>query len=267
MKSRKNKKTNYKKRTRNKIKKAGANGEGRKIKSLKNASINSILKLYKQHNSISFKNFLRNDIGLNNNSPEMDQLKIIRTNDDINDAVTLWCSDPASAKKQYGHISDWDTSRVNDMTRLFFEKNNFNDDISRWNVSNVTDMKFMFYKAHSFNNGDEPGESNNPLEWNVSNVTNMAGMFNFARSFNQNIHEWNVSSVTNMRDLFDHASNFNQDISNWNVSSVTNMNCMFSYAKKFNQNISGWNVSNDTSMWGMFQDCDIPENYKPKKNE
>ena len=60
MKSRKNKKLKYKKKTKNNIKKAGANGEGRKIKSLKNTSINSILTQYKEHNpNFSFNNFFK----------------------------------------------------------------------------------------------------------------------------------------------------------------------------------------------------------------
>ena len=34
-------------------------------------------------------------------------------------AVAAWCSDAASAQATYGHISDWDTSEVEDMSHLF----------------------------------------------------------------------------------------------------------------------------------------------------
>ena len=66
------------------------------------------------------------------------------TDDNIHDAVKLWCDDRKSAEIQYGHISHWDTSAVTNMKDLFRHKNMFNDDISQWNVSNVTTMEAMF---------------------------------------------------------------------------------------------------------------------------
>ena len=80
-------------------------------------------------------------------------------------AVTAWCSNATSAEATYGHISDWDTSGVEDMSRLFSRYDSdwndggaycstydtFNDDISQWNVSRVETMAYMFYFASSFN--------------------------------------------------------------------------------------------------------------------
>jgi len=63
-------------------------------------------------------------------------------------------------------------------------------------------MRDLFDHASNFNNGDEPGESNNPLEWDVSNVTNMACMFCYAISFNQDIHRWSISNLTNIWNMF-----------------------------------------------------------------
>ena len=57
--------------------------------------------------------------------------KLIRSNIDIRDAVNMWCSDPTRALKKYGHISEWNTSRITNMKLLFNKKNNFNDDISK----------------------------------------------------------------------------------------------------------------------------------------
>jgi surface protein len=69
-------------------------------------------------------------------------------------AVREWLHDPATAEVQYGHISDWDTSQVRDMSRLFRtdlnEENSFNSDLSRWNVARVTDMSHMFENACAF---------------------------------------------------------------------------------------------------------------------
>ena len=51
-------------------------------------------------------------------------------NNTIHDAVTFWITKPAKAILVYGHISNWDTSLLTDMTELFKEEGRFNDDIS-----------------------------------------------------------------------------------------------------------------------------------------
>ena len=62
----------------------------------------------------------------------------IITNDNIKDAVNLWCDNKDEAIEIYGHIIGlWDVSHVTDMSNLFKDKLYFNDDISKWNVSNV----------------------------------------------------------------------------------------------------------------------------------
>ena len=45
--------------------------------------------------------------------------KLSRWDGDIQEAVNLWCSDPAAAEKKYGHISEWDVSCVTTMEGLF----------------------------------------------------------------------------------------------------------------------------------------------------
>jgi len=59
-------------------------------------------------------------------------------------AVKLWLSNKEEALKKYGHISNWDTSNVTDMSEMFNEASNFNQDISNWDTSNVTNMSDMF---------------------------------------------------------------------------------------------------------------------------
>ena len=84
--------------------------------------------------------------------------------------------------------------------------------IGEWACSNVTNMSYMFSQSTNFN--QDIGA------WNTSKVTNMSYMFQ-ATNFNQNIGSWNTSNVTNMIGMFQSANNFNQDIGNWNVSNVT----------------------------------------------
>ena len=52
---------------------------------------------------------------------------------------------------KYGEISNWDTSNVTNMYRMFRNATAFNQPLSDWNVSNVTDMSDMFWNASSFN--------------------------------------------------------------------------------------------------------------------
>ena len=135
------------------------------------------------------------------------------------------------------------TSKVRNMRRLFYEDENFNQDISTWDVSNVTDMEDMFFRSYSFNQDIS--------NWDVSNVTDMTGMFYNASLFNYDISVWDVSKVTSMSRMF-YGTSFNQDISSWDVSNVTNMSSMFCNAY-FNQDISSWDVGNVKYMSHMFR--------------
>ena len=136
----------------------------------------------------------------------------------IQAAVDLWISDPTTAEATYGNISNWDTSCVTDMSRLFLNKAMFNDDISQWDVSNVTTMQNMFRGATNFN--QDIGD------WDMSSVTDMTGMFFSATSFNQDIGVWDVSNVISLEGTFSNASSFNQDLGAWDVGNVTYMDDM-----------------------------------------
>jgi surface protein len=146
-------------------------------------------------------------------------------------AVDAWCSDRLSAENIYGHISDWNTRDITDMSNLFDNKNTFNDDISRWDVSNVTTMTAMF-----------------------GNCT----------VFNQPLNSWDVSNVESFRWMFYNCSDFNQPLNNWDTSSLIDIGYMFRGATSFNQNISNWNVSNVLhSELPWHEGCPIDNENKP----
>jgi surface protein len=85
------------------------------------------------------------------------------TDENFNQAIDLWFENKEECKFRFGHISNWNTSRVTNMARAFFVRRDFNEDISRWNVGNVTDMGSMFHGASQFN--QDIGQ------WDVSKVT------------------------------------------------------------------------------------------------
>ena len=179
------------------------------------------------------------------------------TNDTLREAVVSWKHDRVYTTIMFGSIGSWDTSRVTDMSYLFYDKayvaldddsmpvrSDFNDDISDWDVSNVVNMSGMFTGAVAFNQ---------PLEkWDTSAVNDMSGMFTFAALFNQPLEKWDVSNVTTMVSMFIGAESFNQPLGKWNTASVTSMNSMFYDAKSFNQPLGKWDVSNVETMPEMF---------------
>ena len=99
-----------------------------------------------------------------------------------------------AAEGTHGHITDWNTTGVTDMSELFLFASDFDEALWRWDTSSVTDMRAMFYGA---------------------------------TTFNHHIGSWDVSSVVSMEDMFRDASTFDQDLSRWDVSSVTDMDRMF----------------------------------------
>ena len=110
-----------------------------------------------------------------------------KTKDELKKAVNLWNENRDEALKKYAHISNWDTSLIEDMSYLFLFHKEFNEDISNWNVSNVKNMEDMFHFCHSFN------QSLNI--WDVSKVENIKYMFCKCSKFNQPLNDWNVSNV------------------------------------------------------------------------
>ena len=60
-------------------------------------------------------------------------------------AANEFNANAASAIATYGPIADWDVSAITDMSQIFYNLANFNEDISSWETSGVTNMQYMFY--------------------------------------------------------------------------------------------------------------------------
>lgn len=166
--------------------------------------------------------------------------RIFENKDDLKHAI-----DEYAASKSGPPPNEWDVSRVNEFSELFFQNSDFNEDISAWDTSAVTSMRGMFFRAAAFNQsiGD----------WDTSTVADMSMMFEYASTFNQDIGAWDTSAVTDMSRMFADASAFNRDISAWDTTSVNNMRLMFEYASTFDQDIRAWNVSSVTNLFRMFR--------------
>ena len=249
--------------------------------------------IVKNLNTLSQGEYLRGRLMakncLNNKIPGLIKIKL--TNDNIQEAVNLWLSNPTQSTILYGVITKWDVSKVTDMSGLFQDATYFNNDIGDWDVASVTNMNNMFNGATAFNQ--------NLIDWDVASVTNMNNMFNDAAAFNQtDLRYWNVEiSDTTFDNMFsssgmvlitgvnaegtiddvshgdwfksyimtddniytaveywkqDNSTNNYGHISFWDTKRVTDMSGLFQNASEFNGDITEWDVTGVKDMSRMF---------------
>ena len=177
------------------------------------------------------------------------------TNDTIHDVVNQWIEDPAQEQftnpahtPYYGHIAEWDTSQVTDMSRLFEEKAHFDDPLTNWDTSKVTTMNRMF-RYSSFNH---------PVSnFDTSSVTDMSEMFFGCSKFDQSVSNFDTSKVTTMYAMFEECSVFNHPVSNFDTSKVTNLSAMFQECPLFDQSVSNFDTTSVTTMEAMFYGASV----------
>ena len=74
----------------------------------------------------------------------------VMTDENLKEAVEIWCNNPTQAARFFGPISQWNTTAVTNFRGLFRRKSRFNDDISQWDTSRATSMAAMFEECHAF---------------------------------------------------------------------------------------------------------------------
>lgn len=128
------------------------------------------------------------------------------SNEELKTATHWWKYCKTYAINKYGHISTWNTKHITDMSNLFYNNHDFNEDLSNWNVSNVTTMSGMFQFCNNFN---QPL----PTTWNMNKVIDTSNMFSGCYLFNQPIpRNWCVSTPVNRENMFKSCFHFNQTI-------------------------------------------------------
>ena len=173
-------------------------------------------------------------------------------------------------------VSNFDTSNVNDMSRMFaYLENIENLDLSSFKVKNVKNMEYMFIGMTKIQNLN--------LDWeNECGVNNTRGMFSGLKSIRSlNLTKFDTRNVTNMSAMFENMSSLENiqfgekfitknvttmggmfsndvglktlDLSRFDTSNVTNMEYMFAQDHKLNQlNLSNFNSSRVQNMSYMF---------------
>lgn len=143
-------------------------------------------------------------------------------------------------------ISEWDVSNVKTMTWMFGLAPIINPDLSHWDTGSVVDFSDMFNGAKKFQ-GDIS-------KWDTSSGERFNGMF-FETEFNGYLNDWDMSSAKIMSGMFDDAKQFNQPLDKWNTSNVEDMGGMFAEAISFDQDITMWDVRKVQVMTNMFRNA------------
>lgn len=122
----------------------------------------------------------------------------------------------------YIDTSKLDTSRVTDMSYMFYESSNLkNLDVSNWNTSKVKNMSSMFAKASGLTSLDVS-------RWDTSNVRNMLSMFRDASSLTSlDVSRWNTSQVTTTAYMFQNLRGLTTlDIGRWDFRNIRSSGAM-----------------------------------------
>ena len=56
------------------------------------------------------------------------------TNASLRAAVAEYFEDKAACERRHGKMNTWDVGRVTDMSMLFYDRRDFNEDISAWDT-------------------------------------------------------------------------------------------------------------------------------------
>lgn len=199
------------------------------------------------------------------------------TDGNIHHAVKQWMKDRESTLVRFGHIRDWDTSKVTRMDHLFsWERSNslaqFRDDISAWNTSSVTNMSHIFYGNSAMNldlgqwnvrqvvdmsfafASTKHYKGHGLVSWDTSKLVNASNMFHQAAAFNSHsIHRWDVRSLVDASQMFHGAKSFEGNhLWKWNSHNLQDISEMFAHASSFEGDLSELDVSSVTDMKGVF---------------
>ena len=193
------------------------------------------------------------------------------------DSSGLFSNKPGSyTLAEFLDTSKIDTSKVKNMSNLFFLSKIKEINLDTWDTSNVTNMSLMFDSSEAeklnisnlntknvrsmngmFSNLSTSGFKDLDLsKWDTSNVTDISRMFTLNYSTEKiNVSNWDTSKITKMEDAFSGVHNLKEikGIENWNTSNVKTIHNMFAYSENLKSlNLSKWNTSNVEDMSELF---------------
>ena len=146
-----------------------------------------------------------------------------------------------------------DTHNVKNMSNMFYRYSgpDFQYDLSNWDTSKVNDMSSMF----SFANVKY---DQNVVKLNTSSVSNLSAMFEGFNGELYNIPMMDTSNATDMSHMFSMIDLKNAlDLSGLKTGKVWNMSSMFSSTKGSVVGINGFDTSSLNTTSSMFSNSDL----------
>lgn len=163
-------------------------------------------------------------------------------------------------------FSLWDTSKVTDMSRMFYKHGTGVLNIDNFNTGNVITFKNMFYDSPLRGKEMYFDENNKvhyiPLDlsnWDTSNAIDMSGMFYGCENLEsiEGLNSWQTNNVTDISYMFyDCYKLTSLRLNNWQTNNVINMSYMFYNCTSLAElDLSGFNTSSVTDMSYMLFGC------------
>lgn len=187
---------------------------------------------------------------IDNSSDEYPAFQTTIRGYDVTNASSLFYN----YKKNYLRIDNLDTSKVTDISYMFYGCNVsyiYNDTFTSLDTSKVSNMEYMF--ANNVN-----VTTLNLSSFDTSSVTNMRNMFyNDGKLTSLNLNNFDTSLVTNMYEMFRGCSALKTlEIDGFNTKNVTTMRTMFYGCSSLTLlNLNSFDTSAVTNMGSMFYGC------------
>ncbi|MBQ9492129.1 MAG: DUF285 domain-containing protein [Oscillibacter sp.] len=166
-------------------------------------------------------------------------------------STSLWF-DECENLTRIDHIKNLDTSRVVDMSSMFYGCSALSAlDVSGFDTSKVEDMDGMFVNCSALKTLDVSG-------FDTSAATDLSSMFFGCSALSAlNVSGWNTSNAEDMNYMFHACAGLRTlDISGFDTSNVTDMSGMFSGCTGLTAlDVSGFDTSKVTDMSSMFYGC------------
>ena len=147
------------------------------------------------------------------------------------------------------NLSALNTSKVKNMSNMFYNAQIPSVSLSGLDCSEVTDMEAMFMNAR-ISQIDLTG-------LRTSKLTNMECMFEGCQiKDNLDLSGFNTEKVTSMSSLFQNCTATDICLTSFNTSNVTNMSSMFSGCSKLTSlDLTKFNTEKVQNNYSMFKDC------------
>jgi len=147
------------------------------------------------------------------------------------------CQDSGATPKNPIDFSKIDTSKVTDMSYMFFRSNFSSVDLSSWNT------KRLRYVGHLFSGAIKP-KNIDLSSWDVRGLLGADNMFSSAGTEHINLSGWNSNQLTDTSNMFlDTYALQTLNLDGFNTSNVTNMYGMFATSAIPNLNLSSFDTS------------------------